>query len=125
MTPVARMRYLWPIQACLVAATMGCAATGGSLPSPLLKKIAEYESVPPAQPPRTIYRTSFRGQPAYFVTPACCDIPSELYDERGTFICYPGGRIMGGDERCPGYGITNNATLVWRDKRPVKEREKK
>jgi hypothetical protein len=119
------VRALSLVPLLLVVAALGCATPGDYLPVSLRARISEFESVPSAQPPRAIYQTSFRGQPAYFVTSACCDIPSELYDERGTFICYPGGSIMGGDERCPGYGLSNAATLVWRDTRPPRERERK
>ena len=109
----------------LSLAAAGCASPADGLPSSVRDRIAEFEAVAPARPPRSVYRTDYGGRPAYFITSACCDIPSELYDERGTLICYPGGSFAGGDKRCPGYGLPASATLVWQDKRPARQREAK
>ena len=81
-------------------------------------KIAEYERLPPASPPRSIVVTKHEGKTVYFVSAACCDIPSELYDEKGTLLCYPNGSFSGGDGRCPSFipGRTPSTT-VWRDER--------
>ena len=117
------MRRLWFV-ALLALAAAACATRNADLPNSLRERVSEFQSLPPAQPPRAIYRTSYRGLPAFFVTSACCDIPSELYDESGNLICYPGGSIMGRDERCPGYGLPTSAALVWRDGREPMEREK-
>ena len=119
------MRNVSLVSILLVLAAAGCATATANLPAPVRDRIEEFQAVPPAQPPRSVYRTTYRGQPAYFVTSACCDIPSELYDERGTLICYPGGSILGGDKRCPGFSLPASATLVWQDKRQPQRRESK
>lgn len=88
------------------------------LPTWLVAKVAELQRLPPFSPPRSIVRTQYRGQPVFHVSPACCDIPSELYDERGTLLCFPTGGFAGGDGRCPGFALNEDqATLVWRDMR--------
>ena len=63
-------------------------------------KIAEYKRLPPFRPPRSVVATLHEGRNVYYVSSACCDIPSELYDEQGTLLCYPDGGFAGGDGRC-------------------------
>ena len=48
--------------------------------------------------------------------PRCCDIPSEVYDEKGALLCYASGGFAGGDGRCPGFS-TEGMTLLWQDPR--------
>lgn len=81
-------------------------------------KVAEIEKLPPQRPPRSIARMTFNGKTVYYVTPACCDIPSELYDDRGTLLCFPDGGFAGGDGRCSGFSLAPGAmSTVWRDER--------
>ena len=81
-------------------------------------KIAQYRQLPPANPPRSILQTTYEGKKAYFIPRACCDIPSELYNEGGTLICFPDGGFAGGDGKCPKFTLEGNApTLVWHDDR--------
>lgn len=84
----------------------------------LQSKISEYERLAPGNPPRAILRTTYEGKTVYYVTPTCCDIPSELYDERGALLCYPSGGFAGGDGRCPAFTLAASASAVWRDQRP-------
>jgi hypothetical protein len=89
-----------------------------ALPAWLQSKIAEYKSLPPFSPPRSIVTTKHEGKTVYFVSAACCDIPSELYDEKGTLLCYPDGGFAGGDGRCPRFVLGRMPmTTVWRDNR--------
>lgn len=88
-------------------------------------KIWDYQSKPVSNPPRSIIKTTFEGKPVYYVPAVCCDIPSELYAEDGTLMCYPSGGFTGaGDLKCPRFKLeyldkidTKNTTLVWEDKR--------
>lgn len=84
----------------------------------LQAKIAKYEKLPAFSPPRSIQRTLHQGKTVYYISPACCDIPSELYDEAGTLVCYPDGGFAGGDGRCPGFNMYGSVTVpIWRDGR--------
>lgn len=94
--------------------------------SPWLQvKIWDYQSNPVSNPPRIIVKTTFEGKPVYYVAAVCCDIPSELYAEDGTLICYPSGGITGnGDGKCPKFRIeylenikTAKNNIIWEDKR--------
>jgi hypothetical protein len=87
-------------------------------PAWLEARIAEYKRLPPASPPRSIVTTRHEGKKVYYVSAACCDIPSELYDERGTLLCYPGGGFAGGDGRCPTFVLGREPVArVWQDDR--------
>jgi hypothetical protein len=81
-------------------------------------KITEYQRLPPFSPPRSILRANFEGKTVYYVSPACCDIPSELYDEGGSLLCYPDGGFAGGDGKCPAFTfVGNSVSFIWRDNR--------
>ena len=83
-------------------------------------KIAEYKRLPPFRPPRSVVATLHEGRNVYYVSSACCDIPSELYDEQGTLLCYPDGGFAGGDGRCRSFLLGRDpVTTVWQDQRPV------
>jgi len=88
-----------------------------SLPEWLQSKIAEYRSLPPSSPPRFIVRTTHESKTVYYVFPTCCDIPSELYDDRGRLMCRPSGGFAGGDGKCPTFTLAQAITPVWRDTR--------
>ena len=106
------------LAACLLLAVSAVACAGcAAQPAWLLAKISELEGLPVANPPRAILRTTYQGEPAYFLTPTCCDIPSELYDQAGRLICRPGGGFAGGDGGCPGFTPSPTAATVWRDLR--------
>ena len=86
-------------------------------------KIAEFQKLPPFQPPRAILQAAYQGKTVYYVSPACCDIPSELYDQGGTLLCFPDGGFAGGDGRCPAFKLTGSGvSTVWRDERSAAPR---
>jgi hypothetical protein len=107
----------------LTLLSAGCAQAPASEPSAralapwLQAKIAQFESGAPASPPRAILQAVDQGRTVYYVTPTCCDIPSELYDEGGSLLCFPDGGFAGGDGRCPTFRLPGNAATVWRDQR--------
>lgn len=100
----------------------GCAAA--PVPPPPTPAVVEqlierFQAEPVANPPRSILRYDFQGRTVYYVPPACCDVPSELYDAAGTPICSPDGGLTGrGDGRCPTFFEERSGeALVWRDSR--------
>jgi hypothetical protein len=99
------------------AACADRAPASATEPAWLRAKITQFEQLPVGNPPRSILRTTYAGRTVYFVTPTCCDIPSELYEASGQLICFPGGGFAGGDGRCPGFALPPDATVVWRDAR--------
>ena len=104
--------------AALTILHVACAFAVESDRAPWLQsKISEYERLAPANPPRAILRGTYQGKTVYYVTPTCCDIPSELYDERGALLCYPSGGFAGGDGRCRTFSLPASAPAVWRDLR--------
>lgn len=106
----------------LAAAALGAGGCGAQ-PSWLAVKIAQIEQLPVAQPARAIHRVEYQGRAAYLVTPTCCDIPAELYEESGQLICYPFGGFAGGDGRCPGVSAVPTSAPLWQDKRVAKRDE--
>ena len=84
----------------------------------LQQKISGYGALPPFSPPRAILLVRYQGRKAFYVTPACCDIPSELIDDQGELLCHPDGGFAGGDGRCPAFTLVGNPVVtVWRDSR--------
>ena len=110
----------------LCASAASAQETPANAQSPWLQlKIAEFQKLPPFSPPRSIHRATYQGEAVYYVSPACCDIPSELYDAAGELVCYPDGGFAGGDGRCPSFTfVGNRVTAVWRDDRGHNPRPK-
>ena len=88
-------------------------------PDWITAKIAEYESLPIANPQRSIVRYKFEGKTVFYIPPICCDIPSQLFSEDGKLLCYPDGGFTGrGDERCPTFHkLKREEQLIWQDGR--------
>ena len=102
----------------LALLSAACAQPTAGARSPWLQtKISLHESLALSSPPRAILRTNYQGKTVYYVSPACCDIPSELYDEGGALLCFPEGGFAGGDGRCPTFVLPDNAATVWSDRR--------
>lgn len=100
----------------------GCAAAPVQPPpTPTVVEtlMERFQSEPVANPPRSIWRYDFQGRTVYYVPPACCDIPSALYDAAGTQLCSPDGGLTGkGDGKCPTFFEERTGeALVWRDSR--------
>ena len=114
-------------------AAVPAAATTTATPKPQLNttvpwlqvKIWEFQSQPVANPPRVVSKAVYEGKTVYHISAACCDMPSQLFDEEGKLICYPSGGIAGGgDGKCKQFVIDKPAmSTVWQDTRayvPVK-----
>jgi hypothetical protein len=109
------------------------ATTTAAVPKPQLNttvpwlqvKIWEFQNQPVANPPRVVSKAVYEGKTVYYISAACCDIPSQLFDEDGKLICYPSGGIAGGgDGKCKQFVIDKPLlTPVWKDERayvPIK-----
>ena len=103
-----------------LAVAVGCSPTGDeNRPEFVDKLISQFESGPKKNPPGSIWRYNYKGLVVYYVSPSCCDIPSELYDSDGILICAPDGGIAGdGDGKCPDFfHARTEESRVWIDKR--------
>jgi hypothetical protein len=120
MTALSRPARLLPILAAGLLA--GCTTTAVEpppTPAVVDRLMAQFQAEPVANPPRSIWRYDFQGRVVYYVPPACCDIPSALYEADGTVVCSPDGGMTGrGDGRCPTFFEDRRGeALVWRDSR--------
>lgn len=89
-----------------------------SIPDWLQDEINEYENQPLISSPITIYQTHYEDKSTYYIPARCCDIPSQLRDEKGLLICYPSGGFAGGDGKCPSFSFMHDSSsIVWRNKR--------
>ncbi|HSH98068.1 MAG TPA: hypothetical protein VK954_07225 [Methyloradius sp.] len=63
---------------------------------------------------RSIYHIEYNKQSTYYISSACCDIPSDLYSKDGELICHPDGGLAGGDGKCPGFVfIEGTPSKIW------------
>lgn len=81
--------------------------------------IAEIEATPAPNSPGAIWRYHYDGRTVYYVPPACCDVPSTLFDTDGKFVCGPDGGLSGkGDGRCPDFfELRSEGRKIWDDPR--------
>lgn len=81
--------------------------------------IDTYQSEPVGNPPRSIWRYSYKSRTVYYVPRLTSENYSSLYDIDGNEICAPeGGYGNTGDGRCPDFFISrSDETLIWRDPR--------
>jgi hypothetical protein len=104
----------------MLAAVAGCSRTADEdVPLFVDQLISEFEAGPEKNPPGSVWRYEFKGNVVFYVPPSCCDIPGELYDNGGNFICSPDGGITGdGNGKCPDFfSERTEAYLVWADNR--------
>jgi hypothetical protein len=86
-------------------------------PQWLINMIARVEDGPLEAPPASFYRCVYKNQKVFFKPARCCDIPSEVWDEKGSHICSPdGGETGRGDGKCRGFSDAK-CTLIWNDTR--------
>jgi hypothetical protein len=100
---------------------IGCTPPVGTEYDPgwVTRLVRTWEKDPVGNPPQSIWKYDYKGQPVYYVPPQCCDQYSTLYDSAGTVICAPDGGFTGqGDGKCPDFfQERKNETLVWKDSR--------
>ncbi|MAO64578.1 MAG: hypothetical protein CL666_06235 [Balneola sp.] len=89
--------------------------------------IHEYESEPVRNPPLSIWQFTYKGQTVYYVPPYCCDIPGQLFNKEGDYICAPDGGFSGnGDGKCPDFfEEKKDKKLIWEDSREYHQRTNK
>ncbi|MEZ4413891.1 MAG: hypothetical protein R2910_12960 [Gemmatimonadales bacterium] len=81
--------------------------------------IARLQRAPVQNPPGTIMRYMYKGEPVYSVPSPCCDQFGYVYSASQVRICAPSGGITGrGDGRCPDfYSTATDPTVIWRETR--------
>jgi hypothetical protein len=107
------------ISLCLVVLA-GCFVPAGEDRPPFVERlITEFEAGPKKNPPGSIWRYRYGDRVVYYVPPSCCDIPGQLYDSNGEFICAPDGGITGrGDGKCPDFfSVRADELRIWIDDR--------
>ena len=89
------------------------------LPGCIKKMIREFQQEEKQNPPRSIYRYTYKGEPVYYVPPICCDFFSDLYDNECKLIAHPDGGFTGkGDGRVVDFLQTRtDEKLIWKDER--------
>ncbi|MBS1929060.1 MAG: hypothetical protein IT254_12850 [Chitinophagaceae bacterium] len=80
----------------------------------LIKKFSQEEMT---NPPRAVYRYSYKGNTVYFVPAICCDFYSDLFDDHCNLLGHPDGGIMGkGDGKVPDFfDKRTDPYLIWKD----------
>ncbi len=88
-------------------------------PSCIKKKIRQMKRAEVRNPPGSIWQFRYNDQIIYYIPPYCCDIPSELLDDKCNLICKPDGGFTGkGDGQCDDfYGKRIKGVLIWQDNR--------
>jgi hypothetical protein len=90
-----------------------------SIPVCVQQLISRFRKEEKQNPPRSIYRYSYKGRTVYYVTAPCCDFYSDLYNSACTIIAHPDGGFTGrGDGRAPDFlKERKNEKLLWKDNR--------
>ena len=115
-----RMRHRCAVLALSLSGVIGCSSTAGENWPPFVDRlIAQLEVEPKRNRPGSIWRYNYRGLVVFYVPPYCCDVPSELYDSDGNYICSPDGGIKGdGDGKCADFfDARTEEQRVWFDER--------
>jgi hypothetical protein len=127
------MKRLFPfLLFCTLLAAVVTAAllTGCSRATPpeenpewIRRLIVQYQAEPPGNPPRSIWRYTYRGRTVYYVPPQSGDLYSALLDSTGTLLGAPDGGFDGnGDGRCPDFlQVKTAGKLIWKDPRTDRE----
>lgn len=105
----------------LVAGCDGGSPTSPDRPVPgwVVALTVEIQNAPVTDPPSSIWRYRYRGETVYFRPLRCCDVMSDLFDDRGALLCHPDGGIGGnGDGRCADFFTQRSREeQIWQDRR--------
>jgi len=64
----------------------------------------------------SVYQYANHAEIVYLVSPGCCDMFIELYDNKCNYICAPSGGFTGkGDGKCEDLDLQNEV-LIWTPK---------
>ena len=79
--------------------------------------ILKIKAEPVRNPPAEIWLHEIDNKRYYYVTPYCCDMFSDLYDDECTLVCHPDGGISGGgDGNCGELKQKlTHGKLLWKD----------
>ena len=111
---------------CILFMVSGCsnlkdsnASNATSIPLCIKDLIKKHQAEEKENPPIKIYSYSYQGRTVYYETAACCDMFSNLYDNKCVLLGHPDGGITGrGDGKFPDFfTVATNQKLVWEDKR--------
>jgi hypothetical protein len=93
--------------------------TSSNTPNCIKSKIREILKSSPSNPPTKVWKYQYNGETVYYFPAKCCDISSELYNEKCQLICRPDGGITGGgDGKCADFFTKRtNEEVVWIDNR--------
>ncbi len=88
-------------------------------PACIKEKIEQMKKASVSNPPSSVWQYTFNNQTVYYIPPVCCDVFSNLYDDKCNLICHPDGGLSGmGDGKCPDFfEKRKNEKLIWRDDR--------
>lgn len=104
----------------MLLAAAGCQPeTGAGRPAVVDRLIAQQQAEERRNPPGSVWQYRYGDRVVFYVPPACCDIPGELYDSDGKLLCLPDGGITGnGDGRCPDFfEVRTDERHIWTDDR--------
>lgn len=89
------------------------------VPGCIKSLIVDFEKDKVQNPPRSIYRYTYKGKPVYYVPAICCDFFSDLYDADCKLVGHPDGGFTGkGDGKLPDFeSAKTDEVLIWKDKR--------
>jgi len=92
---------------------------GDDIPACIKKLITQFQEEDKQNPPRSIYRYTYKGNFVYYVSPICCDHFSDLYNSKCELIGHPDGGFTGrGDGKVPDFGTAKSEEkLIWKDER--------
>jgi hypothetical protein len=95
------------------------ADAGGDVPDCIQKMIRRFQEEDKQNPPRSIYRYTYKGSFVYYVPPICCDFFSDLYNSKCELIGHPDGGFTGrGDGKLPDFSKERtDEKLIWKDER--------
>lgn len=81
-------------------------------PSCILNKIEELKEKNDKS--AFVYQYTNHGQIVFLVSPGCCDMFTELYDEECNYICAPSGGFTGkGDGKCVDLDLQDEV-VIWK-----------
>ena len=89
------------------------------VPTCIQRKIKSFLKKDKRNPPAKIWQYTYNGETVYYIPSYCCDIPSDLLNEKCKIICHPDGGDSGnGSGTCSDFFRNRiNEKLIWEDKR--------
>lgn len=89
------------------------------VPACINKMIEQFRAEEKQNPPRKIYRYTYKGKTVYYVPALCCDFYSDLYDSECKLIGHPDGGFTGkgNGQMTDFHTARTNEKLIWTDER--------